>query len=105
MQFIVKKMSDKIIPFISVVLFLIAIYGFLSKRSLFKYVICTIIISFSPILNFSYFSRYYGAEGIVFSYIALAVESCLLAVQLAILYIVHQRYKDLTTEKLRELKW
>ena len=96
------------ILFISISLFFIGVYGFLTRRNLITMLMSVELILNSVNLNFIAFNKYLWAgrlDGVFFTIFIIAIAACEAAVAIAIIINLYRSHKSIDVESASEMKY
>jgi NADH-quinone oxidoreductase subunit K len=96
------------ILFVSISLFFIGVYGFLTRRNLITMLMSIELILNSVNLNFIAFNKYLWAgklDGVFFTIFIIAIAACEAAVAIAIIINLYRSHKSIDVESTAEMKY
>ena len=96
------------ILFVSVSLFFIGVYGFLTRRNLITMLMSIELILNSVNLNFLGFNKYLWPgklDGVFFTIFIIAIAACEAAVAIAIIINLYRSHKSIDVESTAEMKY
>jgi NADH:ubiquinone oxidoreductase subunit K len=96
------------ILFVSISLFFIGVYGFLTRRNLITMLMSIELILNSVNLNFIAFNKYLWAgklDGLFFIIFIIAIAACEAAVAIAIIINLYRSHKSIDVESASEMKY
>jgi NADH-quinone oxidoreductase subunit K len=96
------------ILFVSISLFFIGVYGFLTRRNLITMLMSIELILNSVNLNFIAFNKYLWAgklDGLFFTIFIIAIAACEAAVAIAIIINLYRSHKSIDVESASEMKY
>ena len=96
------------ILFVSVSLFFIGVYGFLTRRNLITMLMSVELILNSVNLNFIAFNKYLWVgklDGVFFTIFIIAIAACEAAVAIAIIINLYRSHKSIDVESTAEMKY
>ena len=96
------------ILFVSVSLFFIGVYGFLTRRNLITMLMSIELILNSVNLNFIAFNKYLWAarlDGVFFTIFIIAIAACEAAVAIAIIINLYRSHKSIDVDSTAEMKY
>ncbi len=92
---------------LSVLLFFIGIYGFITRRNLFTILMSTELILNAGAINFAVFNRYLydNLQGHFFTLFIIGIAAAEAAVAIAIIINVYRSMKGIDSESLDQMKY
>jgi NADH-quinone oxidoreductase subunit K len=96
------------ILFVSISLFFIGVYGFLTRRNLITMLMSVELLLNSVNLNFIAFNKYLWAgklDGVFFTIFIIAIAACEAAVAIAIIINLYRSHKSIDVESTAEMKY
>ena len=96
------------ILFVSISLFFIGVYGFLTRRNLITMLMSIELILNSVNLNFIAFNKYLWAgklDGVFFTIFIIAIAASEAAVAIAIIINLYRSHKSIDVESASEMKY
>ena len=96
------------ILFVSISLFFIGVYGFLTRRNLITMLMSVELLLNSVNLNFIAFNKYLWAgklDGLFFTIFIIAIAACEAAVAIAIIINLYRSHKSIDVESASEMKY
>lgn len=96
------------ILFVSISLFFIGVYGFLTRRNLITMLMSIELILNSVNLNFIAFNKYLWPgrlDGVFFTIFIIAIAACEAAVAIAIIINLYRSHKSIDVESASEMKY
>lgn len=96
------------ILFVSISLFFIGVYAFLTRRNLITMLMAIELILNSVNLNFIAFNKYLWAgnlDGVFFTIFIIAIAACEAAVAIAIIINLYRSHKSIDVESTAEMKY
>jgi NADH:ubiquinone oxidoreductase subunit K len=96
------------ILFVSISLFFIGVFGFLTRRNLITMLMSIELILNSVNLNFIAFNKYLWAgklDGVFFSIFIIAIAACEAAVAIAIIINLYRSHKSIDVDSAAEMKY
>src|SRR5438128_2530031 len=94
--------------FISVALFFIGVFGFITRRNMISMLISIELILNSVNINFVAFNKYLypsNAEGIFFTLFIITIAAAEAAVAIAIIISVYRRFKSIDADNIDSMKF
>jgi NADH:ubiquinone oxidoreductase subunit K len=95
------------ILFVSMALFFIGIYGFLTRRNLITMLMSVELVLNSVCLNFIAFNKYlwsHKLDGLFFTVFIIAIAAAEAAVAIAIIINLYRSHKSINVETAEEMK-
>lgn len=84
------------------------IFGFLTRRSTLAILLSIELMLNATDLNFAVFNRLLypaGNEGFFFALFSIAISAAESAIAIAIMINIYRHIKDISVEKLQQMKW
>ena len=91
--------------FLSFSLFVVGVYGLLSKRSVIRMLFSIEMIINAANLNFVVFSARRNVDGEIFSFFTIGLAALEAAVGLAIVIVFYKRFGEVIPSKIKNLRW
>ncbi len=93
---------------VSAIMMAAGIFGFLTRRSTLAILLSIELMLNATDLNFAVFNRLLfpdGNEGFFFALFSIAISAAESAIAIAIMINIYRHIKDISVEKLQQMKW